>query len=109
MFFSEFAFFLVHKINLVISKFLINSLALGKFGMVYYQSLLCNREIIVADNGQAQYGSTGRGGSLNYSRNNAEDISQSVQKVVDSFAGSHKVSTYLWDTITRQSVQEYSE
>jgi hypothetical protein len=66
-------------------------------------------EIIVADNGQAQQGPTGQGGSLNYSRNNAEDISQSVQKVVDSFAGSHKVSTYLWDTITRQRVKEYSE
>ena len=66
-------------------------------------------EIIVADNGQAQYGPTFQGGSLNYSRNNAEDISQSVQKVVDSFAGSHKVSTYLWDTITRQRVKEYSE
>lgn len=66
-------------------------------------------EIIVADNGQAQQGPTGQGGSLNYSRNNAEDISQSVQKVVDSFSGSHKVSTYLWDTITRQRVKEYSE
>ena len=66
-------------------------------------------EIIVADNGGAQHGPTFQGGSLNYSRNNAEDISQSVQKVVDSFAGSHKVSTYLWDTITRQRVKEYSE
>jgi hypothetical protein len=66
-------------------------------------------EIIVADNGQAQYGPTGQGGSLNYSRNNAEDISQSVQKVVDSFASSYKVSTYLWDTITGQRVKEYSE
>jgi hypothetical protein len=66
-------------------------------------------EIVVADNGQAQHGLNDQGGSLDYRRNNAEDISQSVQKVVDSFAGSHKVSTYLWDTITRQRVQEYSE
>ena len=66
-------------------------------------------EIVVADNGQAQYGSTGRGGSLNYDRNNAEDISQSVQKVTDSFASSYKVSTYLWDTITTKRVEEYSE
>jgi hypothetical protein len=66
-------------------------------------------EIVVADNGQAQYGSTGYGGSLNYDGNNAEDISQSVQKVVDSFAPSYKVSTYLWDTITTQRVDEYSE
>ncbi len=66
-------------------------------------------EIVVADNGQAQYGSTGHGGSLDYDRNNAEDISQSVQRVVDSFAPSYKVSTYLWDTITTQRVDEYSE
>ncbi len=66
-------------------------------------------EIIVADNGQAQYGPAGIGGSLNYNRNNAEDTSQSVQKVVDSFASSHKVSTYLWDTITTKRVNEYFE
>lgn len=66
-------------------------------------------EIVVADNGQAQYGSTGQGGSLNYDRNNAEDISQSVQKVTASFASSYKVSTYLWDTITTKRVEEYSE
>jgi hypothetical protein len=66
-------------------------------------------EIVVADNGQAQYGSTGRGGSLDYARNNAEDTSQSVQGVVDSFSGSHRVSDYLWDTITTNRVGEYSE
>jgi len=66
-------------------------------------------EIIVADNGQAQYGSTGRGGSLDYSRNNAEDISQSVQTVVDSFVDSYDVSTYLWDTITTNQVAEYAD
>jgi uncharacterized protein (DUF362 family) len=66
-------------------------------------------EIVVADNGQAQYGSTGQGGSLNYDKNNAENISQSVQKVVDFFDSSYRVSTYLWDTITTQRVKEYSE
>ncbi len=65
-------------------------------------------EIIVADNGQAQYGSTGRGGSLDYSRNNAEDMSQSVHRVVDSFTGC-RVSTYLWDNITTVKVKEYFE
>ncbi len=65
-------------------------------------------EIVVADNGQAQYGSTGRGGSLDYSRNNAEDISQSVQRVVNSFT-EHRVSTYLWDNITTVRVKEYSD
>jgi len=67
-------------------------------------------EIIVADNGQAQYGSAENGGgSFGYSKNNAEDPSQSVQKVVDFFADSYKVSTYLWDTITTKRVSEYSE
>ncbi|MCS7120632.1 MAG: DUF362 domain-containing protein [Nitrososphaerota archaeon] len=67
-------------------------------------------EIIVADNGQAQYGSApGGGGSFNYALNNAENTSQSVQEVVNYFAGSHKVSTYLWDTITTKLVKEYFE
>jgi hypothetical protein len=44
-----------------------------------------------------------------YSRNNAEDITQSVQRVVDYFAVSYRVSTYLWDTITIKKVGEYNE
>ncbi len=66
-------------------------------------------EIIVADNGQGQYGSSGRGGSLDWARNNAENTSQSAQEVVDSFAASVDISTYLWDTITTTRVEEYSE
>ncbi len=67
-------------------------------------------EIIIADNGQAQYGSRGTGGSLNWERNNAEDTSQSMQKVADFFAEQgYRVSTYLWDTITLKRVREYSE
>jgi len=65
-------------------------------------------EIVVADNGQGRYGSTGRGGSFDYTRNNAEDISQSVQNVVDSFLD-YRVSTYLWDRITTKKVKEYVE
>jgi hypothetical protein len=65
-------------------------------------------EVVIADNGQAQYGSTGGGGGLSYDRNNAEDISQSMQKVADSFS-SYRVSTYLWDTITAKRVNEYSK
>jgi len=64
-------------------------------------------EVIVADNGQAQYGSTGRGGSFDYTSNNAEDITQSVNKVVNAFGG-HRVSSYLWDGITITRVKEYS-
>jgi len=66
-------------------------------------------EVIVADNGQAIRGVTGAGGSFNYRNNNAEDTSQSVQKVVDSLCGSYRVSAYLWDTIATKRVAEYSE
>jgi len=67
-------------------------------------------EIVIADNGQGTgRGTVGAGGSLSYSKNNAENISQSVQKVVDSFGSSHHISTYLWDTITTRRVTEYSE
>jgi len=65
-------------------------------------------EVVIADNGQGQYGSTGRGGSLSYARNNAKDKAQSMQAVADSFPD-QKVSTYLWDTITNKKVGEYGE
>jgi len=67
-------------------------------------------EIIVADNGQAQYGSAGTGGSFSWSKNNAENTSQSFQSVVEFFASKgYKVSAYLWDRITTKRVNEYSE
>lgn len=59
-------------------------------------------EIIVADNGQNR-------GSLAWSKSNAENLSQSVQKVAGLFTGSYKVSTYLWDRITMKRVKEYHE
>ncbi len=65
-------------------------------------------EVVVADNGQAQYGSGSKGGSLDWAQNNAEDKAQSVQKVVGSFK-KNNVSTYLWDNITTTRVNEYSE
>jgi uncharacterized protein (DUF362 family) len=65
-------------------------------------------EVVIADNGQAQYGSTGRGGSLRYARNNAQDPAQSMQDVADFFSQS-RVSTYLWDTITTKRVKEYAQ
>jgi len=65
-------------------------------------------EIVVADNGQAQYGGAGRGGSLDWALSNAQDRSQSIQDVVDMYA-EYKVSTYLWDTITTNPVQEFAE
>jgi hypothetical protein len=66
-------------------------------------------EIIIADNGQAQYGATQTGGNLSYAQNNAEDKSQSMERVARSFSGSHQVSTYLWDTITTKRVYEYAQ
>jgi hypothetical protein len=65
-------------------------------------------EIVIADNGQGQYGSNGRGGSLDWLLSNARDHAQSVQKVVNSF-NEFKISTYLWDNITEILVNEYDE
>jgi len=66
-----------------------------------------NGEIIVCDNGQSQFGSDMAGGSLDWKYNNAEDTSQSMQKVVDQFSDKYKVSTFLWDDITEKEVKEY--
>jgi hypothetical protein len=66
-------------------------------------------EIVIADNGQAQAGSAGTGGSLDWKSNNAEDRTQSMQKVADNFSARYKVSTALWDRITTTQVAEYSE
>lgn len=67
-------------------------------------------EIVIADNGQAQYGSSGRGGSLDWDRNNAEDTAQSMEKVSQHFASQgYRVSTYLWDDITLRRVKEFKD
>ena len=67
-------------------------------------------EIIVADNGQAQYGSNSRGGSLNWANANAADRGQSVIKVIQSFqAKGHHVTGVLWDDFTTVKVQEFSK
>jgi hypothetical protein len=66
-------------------------------------------EIIVADNGQAQFGGQRSGGSLDWEENNAEDRSQSIQRVVDSCSKVCAASAYLWDKITTTQVKEYSE
>ncbi len=66
-------------------------------------------EVVIADNGQAQYGATGCGGSFSYKVNNAEDRAQSVEKVAAQLAKLGRVSTYLWDAITEKEVEEYDE
>lgn len=66
-------------------------------------------EVIIADNGQAQYGPQGRGGSVEWSENNAVDRSQSPKRVADAFAKDFKVSALVWDSITENSVKDYQE
>ncbi len=65
-------------------------------------------EIVIADNGQGQYGAAGRGGSLDWTSNNASDPSQSMQKVAALFSSGHKVSTVSWDRLNGARVEEYS-
>jgi uncharacterized protein (DUF362 family) len=64
-------------------------------------------EIIVADNGQAQYGVNRQGGSFEYKKNNARNKTQSIQTIVDGFKSKHKISTYRWDEITYNVVSEF--
>jgi hypothetical protein len=68
-----------------------------------------NGEIVIADNGQAQYGAAGRGGDLDWHSNNAVDRTQSMQKVADLFSKGQRVSTALWDRITTTRVGEYAD
>ena len=66
-------------------------------------------EIIIADNGQAQFGSQGRGGSLSWTNANSADRRQSVMDVIRSFQqrGS-RVTGVLWDEFTAVRVEEFS-
>lgn len=66
-------------------------------------------EIIVADNGQAQYGGMGKGGSMDWANNNALDKTQSVKKIVEEFSKDYRVSAMTWDSITTSKVDEYSK
>ncbi len=66
-------------------------------------------EIVVADNGQAQFGSAGSGGSMSWTLNNAIDTTMSMSAMAESFSGDYRVSTFLWDRITLNRVSEYSE
>jgi len=66
-------------------------------------------EIIIADNGQAQFGSQGRGGSLSWTNANSADRRQSVMHVVRYFQETGKrVTGVLWDEFTGVRVQEFS-
>jgi hypothetical protein len=58
-------------------------------------------EIVVVDNGQGR-------GQFTWANANAEDTTQSMQKVVDSF-NNGRISTFLWDNIRTSRVQEYDQ
>jgi hypothetical protein len=67
-------------------------------------------EVIVADNGQAQFGSARAGGSLDWANANALNRDQSVMDVVRSFQSQgYRVTGVLWDEFTGVRVQEFSE
>jgi hypothetical protein len=59
-------------------------------------------EIVIADNGQGR-------GSFTWANANAQDHTQSIQKVVDSFSGRYNVSTFLWDPLRDTEVVEYDQ
>ena len=65
-------------------------------------------EIVIADNGQSQYGAAGRGGNLDWESNNAIDPAQSMQKVAAMFSSKHKVSAFSWDRLNMTRVEEYA-
>ena len=66
-------------------------------------------EIIVSDNGQAQFGSQGRGGSLDWRNANSMDRQTSTLDVIRNFQSrGHRVTGVLWDEFTTVRVGEFS-
>ena len=67
-------------------------------------------EVIVADNGQGQHGTYGRGGSLDWARPNSACRGQSTLDVINAFqARGYRVTGSLWDNFTAVRVREFSE
>ncbi|MFV0402182.1 MAG: DUF362 domain-containing protein [Oscillospiraceae bacterium] len=67
-------------------------------------------EIVFVDNGQGQYGTNGDGGSFDWTESNSLNRDQSTQDVIDQLQGEGvSISGFLWDSITMNRVQEYSE
>jgi len=67
-------------------------------------------EVIIADNGQGQFGSERRGGSLSWTNANSADRRQSVMDVVRIYQNSgHRVTGVLWDDFTAVKVQEFND
>ncbi|MCL1842832.1 MAG: DUF362 domain-containing protein [Defluviitaleaceae bacterium] len=67
-------------------------------------------EIIIADNGQAQFGSAGRGGDLDWRQPNSACRQQSTLDVIRNFqAEGYRVTGVLWDEFTTVRVAEFSD
>jgi len=67
-------------------------------------------EVIIADNGQGQFGTDRRGGSLSWQNANSADRRQSVMDVVRNFkTRGFRVTGVLWDDFTGERVQEFSD
>ena len=63
-------------------------------------------EIIIADNGQDQFGTHNSGGSMDWEKPNGADKETSMQDLADSYTNTN-ISTYLWDSMTTKKVNEY--
>lgn len=66
-------------------------------------------EIVIADNGQAMFGSEGKGARLDWPSPNSKDQKQTVQDVIDYFSAfGVRISGICWDTITKKRTAEFS-
>jgi len=67
-------------------------------------------EIIIADNGQAQFGSRGQGGDLDWDDPNSACRQQSTLDVIRAFQSQgYQVTGVLWDEFTTVRVAEFSD
>ena len=67
-------------------------------------------EIIIADNGQAQFGSDGKGGSLDWKNPNSKNRDKSVMDVIRAKkADGLRVTGVLWDEFTHNRVNEFND
>ena len=67
-------------------------------------------EIIVADNGQAQFGTDRTGGSLDWAQANSACREQSTLDVINAFqARGYRVTGSLWDVFTAVRVAEFRD
>ena len=67
-----------------------------------------NGEIVIADNGQGQFGTNNNGGRMDWDMANGVDRSFSMQDLADTYINA-KVSAYSWDKITKIEVDEFSD